>query len=283
VGLELLSFGGGAGAPGADAAPPPDPLEPFRRDPARLQFLDPEGFVRVKTSGSTRAERNASSLNSFVARVLDIAPREGMSPWHTLQLGSFLRRSAATGYLPPEEESAYFRLAIRLLSEAEAQLRAHGGDPELLSYVLAEKGLALAETTLTPGGAGAWDGDGDGAKGGKEGARPGAGAGAGAGAGSGPGVGAEGAGPGASPPALAAAAALWDEAEGLVPGASGYARARWAAWSGVRSELARHLPHAARDEDMLLWPTFREAAMEPAFRSVKDEPWFRSLWFGYSR
>jgi hypothetical protein len=178
-------------------------------------------------------------LNSFLARLLDLAPPEELPPWHRLQLASFLRRSAAAGYLPPEEEAAYFRLASRLLRETEAILRAGGEDSHLLPFILSERGLALAESTLAdPAGGGA---------------------------------------------ALAEAARLWGEADSLVPSSSAYARARWAAWSGDPAELGRYLPHSARDEDLMLWPAFPEALLEPAFRSARDDPGFKRLWFGYSR
>jgi hypothetical protein len=242
-GLELLSMGE---EPRTDPGTvlPPDPLEPFRRDPARIRFLEPENFLRVNLSSATRAERNASSLNAFVGRMQDLAPPESMGPWHMLRLASFLRRSAATGYLPPEEEKAYFRLSLRILSEAETLLRS-GGDAELVNFVLAEKGLALAESTLG-GGTG---------EGGTEAARM----------------------------AEEAAVRLWDEADAAEAGSSAYARARWAARSGDREELGRHLAHSARDEDLMLWPKFREALLEPAFRPYAGEGWFKSLWFGYGR
>ncbi|MDR1314547.1 MAG: hypothetical protein LBQ12_12860 [Deltaproteobacteria bacterium] len=237
-GLELVSLGEEPQAdPDSDMVP--DPLDPFRRDPARIRFLEPESFLRVTLSSSTRPERNASSLNSFASRLLDLAPPEGMGPWHMLQLASFLRRSAATGYLPPEEEKAYFRLSLKFLSEAEGLLRTEGRDSELLSFVLAEKGLAFAESSL-----------GDGGKG--EGAE-------------------------------LAAKRLWDEADSIRRRSSGYARARWAAWSGSLEELRKHLLHSARDEDLLLWPKFREALLEPSFRAFRTDGPFKSLWFGYSR
>jgi hypothetical protein len=235
-GLELLSEG--AENVSAEAPAAPDPLEPFRRDPARLRFLEPENFLRVSLSSSTRPERNAASLNSFLCRLLDLAPPEGLPPWHRLQLGSFLRKAASSGYLPPEETAAYFRLALRELDAAERRLRSDEGDPRLLALILSEKGLTLAESTLSEGGA--------------------------------------------SPAVLDAAFRLWDEADALLPSCSGYSRARWAAWSGGRDELAASLPHSARDEDVLLWPRFAEALQEPAFRKAKGEDWFKALWFGYS-
>jgi hypothetical protein len=153
-GLEILSMGEEPSA-NTGSSLPRDPLEPYRRDPARIRFLEPEGFLRVNLASATRAERNASALNSFVGRLADLAPQHSVGPWHMLQLASFLRRSAATGYLPPEEEKAYFRLALKILSEADALLRT-AGDSELAGFVLAEQGLALAESTLG-GGKGAED------------------------------------------------------------------------------------------------------------------------------
>jgi hypothetical protein len=269
-GLELLSLGGGP----PEDSPPPDPLEPFRRDPARLAFMEPESLLRVTLSSSSRAERNAESLNAFTARLFDLAAPDELPAWHRLQLASFFRRAAASGYLPPEEERAYFRLALRTLSGAEALLRDPDADGGLLPFVLSERGLALAESGLSLEPAAAAP----------SGGAPPASAGTPAAS--------SATSPAASPPpspaaaseALEAAAnALWDEADALRAGASGYARARWAAWSGGRGELGPHLAHGAADEDSLLWPRFREAVLEPSFRDHKDKAWFKALWFGYSR
>jgi hypothetical protein len=170
---------------------------------------------------------------------MDLAPPEGLPPWYGLQLASFFRRAAVSGYLPPEEEGAYFRLALRALSEAEETLKNSSDGKELLPFVLSEKGLALAESTLSD--------------------------------------------PSKGKDTLSLARKLWDEADSLKARSSGYARARWAAWSGSREDLEKLLAHDARDEDTLLWPGFSEALQEPAFRSYTGDHRFKALWFGYSR
>jgi hypothetical protein len=110
-----------------------------------LRFLAPEvGQAWVYAPGATFQERLASALNRPVGRLLAMARPEGLPPWYQFQLASFLRLAAAAGYLPPEEQMAYWRLALRYLRLARG--REAGGQD--LGLIMAEEGLVLAELNL---------------------------------------------------------------------------------------------------------------------------------------
>jgi hypothetical protein len=153
--------------------------------------------------------------------------------------------TAATGYLPKEEECGFFRLAYRLLEMALLDAPTTHEDISLSPRTLAEQGLVLAESTLPfldePETLSAREG------------------------------------------ALAAAVSLWDRAEYSQPGSSAWARARWAAWTHDEPALKALISHQATEEDNFYWPPFAEAAIEPAFREYRDLPWFKRAWFGYGR
>ncbi|MDR1546905.1 MAG: hypothetical protein LBU12_09425 [Deltaproteobacteria bacterium] len=218
------------------------------RDKPRDGFLRPVGpSADAWLAGSSFQERLGSALIRAVARLLSEARPEGLSPWAQMRLAGFLRRAAASGWPPPQDQMALFRLGLQLLDQAQANLKlrpaapAGASDvrPPLAAELAAEKGLLLAETSL--------------------------------------------AAPAGRDRLVLEARRLWDEADALAPGASTYARARWAAWTGGRSAVAPLLRHAADQQDQLLWPTFREAAFEPAFRAHHGQSWFKSAWFGYDR
>jgi hypothetical protein len=120
----------------------------FRPDPDRLHFLEPEGFVRVTRPGASHSERLTNSFNLYVARLFTFANPQNLPPWYKLQLASFLRKSAATGYFPPQEQMAYFRIALVLLNQAEGNLTGSEASILLAPFILSEKGLILAELTL---------------------------------------------------------------------------------------------------------------------------------------
>jgi hypothetical protein len=71
-----------------------------------------------------------------------------LPPWYKLKAASFFRLVAASGYPPPEEQMAYFRLALALLEQAaDETLSLYPGDSSRPD-ILAEEGLVLAEMTL---------------------------------------------------------------------------------------------------------------------------------------
>jgi hypothetical protein len=86
-----------------------------------------------------------------------------------------------------------------------------------------------------------------------------------------------------SPFLLQSAGQIWAQAEEDSPGASRYARARWAAWTEPPEVLAPLLAHTAEEQVNLLWPSFGEARLEPSFKGLIDAHWFKTAWFGYSR
>lgn len=255
-GLELLSFGSPPSfsrkaledvdrfSRGAAFRRPPGSGEDNGDAPIPI-FLQNDDFIRVPMPGTSHQDRLTGTLNQYVNRLFSMMPPEGLPPWYKLRLASFLRLSAASGYLPLEEECAYFRLSYRLLGQALLETRQNQGEQTLASWILAEQGLVLAESTLSSR-------DDPGSLALRE-------------------------------RALASATALWAVAEEGLPGSSSWARARWAAWGGDKESLTRLLAHGAAEGDGSLWPSFQEAALEPAFREYRDLPWFKKAWFGYGR
>jgi hypothetical protein len=126
--------------PNADSPPPAGQAQTYEP----LRFLSSEvGQAWVYAPVATFQERLASALNRPVSRLLAMARPETLPPWHQLQLASFLRLAAASGYLPAEERMAYWRLALRFLRLAAAK-----EDNPDLGAILAEEGLILAELNL---------------------------------------------------------------------------------------------------------------------------------------
>ncbi|MDR2350162.1 MAG: hypothetical protein LBF41_06005, partial [Deltaproteobacteria bacterium] len=244
-GLELLSLGAfetnASIDPGIVPAErginPADPLARFRSETKTLAFMEPPDFSPFTRAKSSRSERLAKYFNLQVLRLLTLSEPDTLPPWHKLQLASFLRRSAAAGYFPAAEETAYHRLALILLTQAGENAATAPEDAALLPVILSEKALTLAELSLAI--------------------------------------------PGEKEFLLAEAEKHFLEAETLSPGSSNYARARWAARENDLDSLADLLAHAALEEDLYLWPTFRVATREPAFRKFKDDPRFKKAWFGY--
>jgi hypothetical protein len=247
-GLELLSFGN-----------PPDFSAAFtktadlfyqekalrRPGGPDLMILETDDFIRVSRPGTSYRERLTGTLNHYLVRVFNALPPEGLPPWHKLRLASFLRLAASSGYLPPEEEAAYFRLAHRLLSQALYDQPSSPEDLRLEALLLSEQALVLAESTLGPA---------------KDPEKKDEAA-----------------------LALARAELVWEEAEKTLPGSSRWARARWAAWREDEAALKDLVVHDASQEDRLYWPPFSSAYLEPAFRRYRDLPWFKRAWFGYGR
>jgi hypothetical protein len=124
------------------------PLNNFRKEPEYLDFLEPEGFMRFQRAKSSQSERVAQSFNIFMVRFLSLAEPDALPPWYKLQLASLLRRAAASGYLPPEEEMAYFRMSLVLLNKARDNLSSRPEDDNILPFILSEKGLVLSEISL---------------------------------------------------------------------------------------------------------------------------------------
>ncbi|MDR1607463.1 MAG: hypothetical protein LBT38_03540 [Deltaproteobacteria bacterium] len=136
-GLESLAVW----RPNSDSPPPAGQAQAYEP----LRFLVPEiGQAWVYAPAATFQERLASALNRPVGRLLAMARPETLPPWHQLQLAAFLRLAAASGYPPPEEQMAYWRLALRLLRLAGSK---ETDNPDLGS-ILAEEGLVLAELNL---------------------------------------------------------------------------------------------------------------------------------------
>jgi hypothetical protein len=147
-GLELLSLS----SPSSLASPwesegafNSSPLESFRANPESVAFLEPERFVLVSQPGATFSEGVAIALSLYLSRLFDFSPPETLPPWHKLQLASFLRRAAGSGYLPPEEEVGYARLAFRLLAAAARETESVAPNRDFLARVRAEEGLLLGE------------------------------------------------------------------------------------------------------------------------------------------
>jgi hypothetical protein len=127
--LEGLSLSPGP-APGLPAAAP-------------LRFLAPEVGIGPFSALASYPERLALAFNRPAGRLLAMARPETLPPWYQYQLASFLRLAAASGYLPEEEQMAYWRLALHYL-----RLAKKSPDTSCLAAVLAEEGLVLAELNL---------------------------------------------------------------------------------------------------------------------------------------
>jgi hypothetical protein len=244
-GLELLARWGFSapdrGGEDPEAGPGPE------AGSARWHF--PRAILTETVSpGATLAsasfqERLSAVLNRELEHLLATVKPETLPPWHKARLAAFLRRMAATGYPPPEDQMALFRLAELLLSETEAELQS-GADPggpppgrDGYAIILAEKGLLMAEMSLVA----------------VEDAEF----------------------------LLSEAQKLWTGAEAASPGASRYALARWTAWSGDVELIRPLLRHTAEQQDRLLWPSYAEAVYEPSLARFHDQSWFIAAWFGY--
>lgn len=152
-GLELLSRSGlptirpwetyGNSLEGEDSAP-----WPFPRSSDLLTRADsPGATLRL----ATFQERLATILNRQLERLLTTMRPETLPSWYKLRLAGFFRRVASTGYSPPEDQMAFYRLAEILLDQAEIEYHAPD-DPGLgrsrFGNILSEKGLLMAEMSL---------------------------------------------------------------------------------------------------------------------------------------
>jgi hypothetical protein len=147
-GLELLSFGPSSPSLSLDMPSSLEPTPYLTPSPPRLDFLSPEGGMALKISKASQPEKLALAWGAFSARFLSVLSPESLPPWHKLQTASFLRRSAATGYLPPEERMAFFRLSVICLNSALENLELRPEDLALSPFILSEKGLAYAELSV---------------------------------------------------------------------------------------------------------------------------------------
>ncbi|MDR2405576.1 MAG: hypothetical protein LBE27_04315 [Deltaproteobacteria bacterium] len=206
-----------------------------------------DDFISFPRPAATHREMLSGTLNQHMLRLFSMLPPQSLPPWYKLRLASFLRRTASTGYLPREEECAYFRLAYRILDEALDDLPIHLEDMFLSPLILSEQALILGESTLSLD---------------PEDKTP------------------------LSEANLQEARTMWDKAESEGSGSSLWARARWAAWSRDEEALKGYLSQSSAQVsqgDAFYWPSFSEAALEPAFRDFRDQPWFKKAWFGYQR
>jgi hypothetical protein len=149
-GLEILSLAPQIGENYyGEPPPPPNPLNALRIPNNTPKFLEFETFARVAEKGASYQERLTGVLNLHLARFFDLLAPLTLPPWYKLQLAGFLRRTAATGYLPAPESVSYFRLGLSLLEKEIFSLQnPEITDPELLARLYAEKGLILAELSL---------------------------------------------------------------------------------------------------------------------------------------
>jgi tetratricopeptide (TPR) repeat protein len=128
--LEGLSL-----RPGSGQSPYPEGLP--------LHFMSPEvGQIFLHSPRATFQERLASSLNRPLGRFLAMARPKTLPPWYKYQLACFLRLAAASGYLPEEEQMAYWRYALSILQDAKSE------NSPLMGPILAEEGLIAAELNL---------------------------------------------------------------------------------------------------------------------------------------
>jgi hypothetical protein len=152
-GLELLSR---SGLPsirpwetyGLAPGPAADANFPFT---GSLDLLRGAGSPGASLRLATFQERLATILNRQLERLLSAMRPETLPPWYKLRLASFFRRVGSTGYPPPEDQMAFYRLAEILLNEAEAEYHSPA-DPALgrsrFASILSEKGLLMAEMSL---------------------------------------------------------------------------------------------------------------------------------------
>ena len=152
-GLELLSRSG---------LPTIRPWETYRNEEGRGQnapwpFLRTSDLLtRADSPGAsltlaTFQERLATILNRQLERLLSTMRPETLPPWYKLRLASFFRRVGSTGYPPPEDQMALYRLAEILLNQAEKEYHSPS-DPALgrsrFASILSEKGLLMAEMSM---------------------------------------------------------------------------------------------------------------------------------------
>jgi hypothetical protein len=125
-----------------------DPSFPFARSADLLRGADsPGASLRL----ATFQERLATILNRQLERLLAAMRPETLPPWYKLRLAGFFRRVGSTGYPPPEDQMAFYRLAQMLMNQAETEYHSPA-DPALgrsrFASILSEKGLLMAEMSL---------------------------------------------------------------------------------------------------------------------------------------
>ncbi|MDR0356497.1 MAG: hypothetical protein LBJ64_12310, partial [Deltaproteobacteria bacterium] len=260
TGLELLSdmdAGSPSSFPGESPQTASFPRPWGWPTPQSREFLSADPPPGAVLSSSTFQEKLGTILKMELNRLVALAEPELLPPWHQLKLASFFRRAAASGYPPPLDQMAFFRLADFYLTKAQNGLtdaRASLADvardavgllnktpvaPSLLAQIHAERALLLAEISLLS--------------------------------------------PKDAEFLLSRSESLWRLAEEESPGSSRYSKARWAAWNSDKETLIPFLAHTAAEQENLLWPSFREALFEPAFKNLRESHWFKAAWFGYSR
>lgn len=74
---------------------------------------------------------------------------------------------------------------------------------------------------------------------------------------------------------------LWERAEKMRPGSSGYSRARWSAHLNDVEGLKKNLIHTRNDYKALLFPSLEEALADPALTKYVNELWFEKCWYGF--
>ena len=151
-GLELLSRSGlptirpwETAAGGGDGGDAPWPF------PRTGELLTTTFSPGATLTLATFQERLGTILNRQLDRLVTTISPETLPPWYKLRLASFFRRIGSTGYPPPEDQMAFYRLAEILLSQAESEYHAPA-DPALarmrFASILAEKGLLMAEMSM---------------------------------------------------------------------------------------------------------------------------------------
>jgi tetratricopeptide (TPR) repeat protein len=252
VGLELLSHSGILFQKSLEQSPSERASAQIPRpNPRSASLLSDVPSPGTTLSSSTFQERLATVLNRELERLMSAVDPHTLPAWYKFQMAIFFRRVAATGYTPAEDQMAFFRLAGQLMTAAEASYQEDQIEAQIESQILtssnrAEYAMLLAEKGFLMA----------------EMTRV----------------------------ALAdvdfllsEAEKYWTGAEAINPGASRYALARWAAWHEDVEITKPLLRHTAKQQDLMLWPTFEEAQYEPAFANFVGQAWFKNAWFGYNR